>query len=109
MVLARGGFSTADSDNVFSKENGNFVGTNFTRVMADYVEELPLAPNAALLVRHLNLRLAAGRLPEGLQRVMIDALNATPVTADSDRERKLDRIAAAVLMVMASPEYLVQK
>ena len=37
------------------------------------------------------------------------ALNATPVTASSSSGARLDRICAAVLMVMASAEYLVQK
>jgi hypothetical protein len=40
---------------------------------------------------------------------MVDALNATVVTDASTETIKLNRIAAAVLMVMASAEYLIQK
>ena len=38
-----------------------------------------------------------------------DALNANLVTATSNNDRKLDRICAALLMVLGCSEYLVQK
>jgi uncharacterized protein (DUF1800 family) len=107
--LARNGFPANNSDDVFNTESGRFVGTSTTPVVPDYDDELPLVTNAALLVRHLNLVLCAGRLSAELQRVIIDALNATAVTADSPPSQKLNRISAAVLMVMAAPEYLVQR
>ena len=65
-------------------------------------------PYAGALVARLNLVLCAGQLPGDVQRLMIDALNATPVDASSGADARLDRLAAAVLMVMAAPEYLVQ-
>jgi hypothetical protein len=43
------------------------------------------------------------------QNTIVAALNAKPITATSTNDNKLDRIAAAVLLTMASPEYLVQK
>jgi uncharacterized protein (DUF1800 family) len=76
---------------------------------ASYARERELVTDAAALVAHLNLLLAAGQIAEGTVREMVAALNATPLTAASAEGARLDRIAAAVLMVMASPEYLVQK
>jgi uncharacterized protein (DUF1800 family) len=76
---------------------------------AGYARERELATDAAALVAHLNLVLAAGQIADGTVREMVAALNATPLTAASAEGARLDRIAAAVLMVMASPEYLVQK
>ena len=37
------------------------------------------------------------------------ALNANAVTSTSSASTKLNRVAAAVLLVMACPEYLAQK
>ena len=76
---------------------------------AAYAAEKALAPDAAALVARLNLLLAAGQLSGATVGLIVGALNATPVTAASSDAVKLNRIAAAVLMVMAAPEYLVQK
>lgn len=78
-------------------------------VMPTYTAELALVTDAAALVRHLSLVLCAGQLSAATQTVVVTALNATPVTATSTDSVKLNRVAAAVLMVMASAEYLIQK
>ncbi len=78
-------------------------------VKASYATELALVTDAAALVRHLALVLCAGQLSAATQTIMVTALNATPVTAASTDTVKLNRVAAAVLMVMASAEYLIQK
>jgi len=74
-----------------------------------YTRELALVADAAALVRRLNLVLAAGQLSQATQDLIVGALNATQVTAASSDGAKRNRVAAAVLMVMASAEYLVQK
>lgn len=107
--LARQGFEANVSDDVFSRETGNFVGTSRVSVPPDYANELPLASNAAVLVQRLNRVICAGRLPHGTQQIIIDALNETPVDETSSTAARLDRVAAAVLMVMSCPEYLVQR
>jgi hypothetical protein len=43
------------------------------------------------------------------RELIVAALNATALTAASTDSAKLNRVAAAVLMVMASSEYLIQK
>ncbi len=78
-------------------------------VQASYSAEKVLVTDAAALVTHLSLVLCAGQLPADVQTLMVEALNATPVTAGSTDAVKLNRVAAAVLMVMASSAYLVQK
>ncbi len=84
--------------------------TNYVRdIVARYSAELPLAPDAAALMRRLNLLLCAGQLPPASVTRIVNALNAMPVTAASSNDAKLDRICAGVLMVLASGEYLVQK
>ena len=60
-------------------------------------------------VKRLSLLLCADQLSASTQTLIVNALNATPVTAASTDTVKRNRVAAAVLMVMASAEYLVQK
>jgi len=74
-----------------------------------YAAELALVTDAAALVRRLSLVLTANQLSPATQQLIVTALNATAVTAASTDAVKRNRVAAAVLMVMASAEYLVQK
>jgi uncharacterized protein (DUF1800 family) len=78
-------------------------------ITAAYTAELALVLDTTALVRRLNLLLCAGQLSAATRGVIVAALDATPVTAASTDTVKLNRIAAAVLMVMASSEYLIQK
>ena len=72
----------------------------------------------ASLVVALNTDASARRLGKGPERplnneidraTVIAALNANPVTATSNTNQKLDRVCAAILLVMASADYLIQK
>ena len=78
-------------------------------VKATYAAELPLATDTVALVKRLKLLLCAGQLSPATEKIIVDALNANPLTASSNNDRKLDRIGAAVLLVMSCSEYLVQK
>ncbi len=103
----RMGIAVQIHDEVWSLQ-GEYVGAPQEWVPAECEQELPLAPYAGALVRRLNLLMCAGQLPQDVQGMMIDALNATTVSADSSQDAKLDRIAAAMMMVLACPEYIVQ-
>ena len=78
-------------------------------ITAPYTAELALAADAAALVKRLALLLCAGQLSAANQTLIVNALNATPVMASSLESVKRDRVGAAVLMVMASSDYLIQK
>lgn len=80
-------------------------------VKATYSRELSLVTDATALVRHLSLVLTAGQIaPDSAnEQLMVNALNATTVTASSSADVKLRRVWAAVLMIMACPQYLIQK
>ncbi len=84
-------------------------GSNGGDMKAAYTAELALVTDAAALVQRLNLLLCAGQLSGATQTLIVNALNATAVTATSTDTVKRNRICAAVLMVMASSEYLIQK
>ena len=84
-------------------------GTNGYDITAAYANELAMVLDAASLVKRLSLLLCAGQLSAATQSLIVTALNATPLTPTSTDKVKLDRVAAAVLLVMASSEYLIQK
>lgn len=84
-------------------------GTNGYDITAAYTAELALVLDTTALVARLNLLLCAGQLSAANATLIITALNATTLTATSTDKAKLDRIAAAVLLVMASSDYLIQK
>ena len=78
-------------------------------ITAPYTSELALVTDAAALVQRASLLLGGGQVSAANQTLIVNALNATPVTVASSAAVKRNRVAAAVLMVMASAEYLVQK
>jgi uncharacterized protein (DUF1800 family) len=80
-----------------------------TDMQAAYTQELAIVADAAALVRRLSLLLTAGQLGAPTLALITNAVAAVPVTATSTDSARRNRVAAAVLLVMASAEYLVQK
>jgi len=61
------------------------------------------------VVAWLNLRMTANQLSAGTLGVVQTVLTAFNVSATSAENTKLDMLATACFLIMASPEYLVQK
>jgi uncharacterized protein (DUF1800 family) len=78
-------------------------------VKAKYSNLLPLAADAKALVLWVALYLSADQLSDRTLKAIFSSVSSLPVTAASPNETKLQRIHAAVLLVMACPEYIVQK
>ena len=78
-------------------------------IKAAYTAELALVLDPTALVNRLNLLLCAGQLSSATRTLIVNALSATAVTSGSSATVKRNRVCAAVLMVMACAEYLVQK
>lgn len=78
-------------------------------VMPTYAAEKALVLEPAKLVQRLNLLMTANQLPADTLKLITDALAQPAVTATSTDAVKANRVYAAVLMVMASAEYLIQK
>jgi uncharacterized protein (DUF1800 family) len=95
--------------NAPDQPNAGSNASNGYDITAAYTGELALVTDATALVKRLSLLLCADQLAASTQTLIVNALNATPVTAASTDAVKRNRVAAAVLMVMASAEYLVQK
>jgi uncharacterized protein (DUF1800 family) len=73
-------------------------------IRSTYADELALGVDA--LVDRLELLLVNATLGMSTRSTITNALSSMPVATDAD---KLNRVKAAVLLCMASPEYLIQK
>lgn len=75
-------------------------------VKGDYSALMPLADTPQALLDELNLVLAAGQLSVATVALIKGGLDSMPSGTDAAR---LNRIYAALVMVMAAPEFIVQK
>jgi len=74
-----------------------------------YAYLLTIAHDAAAVVAWLNLRLTANQLSADTLATVRAVVNAFNVTAATPDNSKLDMLATACFLILASPEYLVQK
>lgn len=79
---------------------------NARNVKADYTFEKTIAGDATALVNHLNLCLASGAITSANQALMVSAIGSIAATTDAGL---LNRIYAAILLVMSSTDYLIQR
>jgi uncharacterized protein (DUF1800 family) len=82
------------------------VGAGIGDVQPNYTPWLPLADNGAALLAEINTLLAAGQLGVATQTLILNAINGMPTGTDA---RRLNRIRAALVLVLASPECIVLK
>jgi uncharacterized protein (DUF1800 family) len=87
--------------------NGTGVALNGVRdVRPDYAAEQAVADNADALIDRIDRCLTNGTMPAAMRQEIRTAVNAISVTTASGRA---NRVHTAILLTMASPEYLVQK
>ena len=75
-------------------------------IRPNYATELTLAGDAAALVDRLNRLLCAGQLSEATRDLITTTVAGMANSSTSDKTK---RVQAAVMLVMASPDYLVQR
>lgn len=86
---------------------GPFISNaTYVDIRSDYSSLLTLATDAAALLAEINLVLAADQVSAPTLATFVTAVSTIPSMTDGD---KANRITAAVTLVMASPEYLIQK
>ncbi len=78
-------------------------------IVPDYSAEFALVGNTLLLVHRLNILLTGGQLSPATQDFIVKALSIDRIRADSPDDFKRIHVARAILFVMASAEYLIQK
>lgn len=75
-------------------------------VKATYTAEIALSTDAPALVNDVALRLAGGTLSAATTTAITTAVASIAATTDAG---KLNRVLASILLVIASPEYQIQK
>ncbi len=86
-----------------------FIKSGYKDVTLNLSNIEALAADAKALVEWLNLHLTANQLSKATTDLIQQALEANPVTSSSTTALKYERLYAAVLLVAACPEYLIQK
>ena len=84
----------------------SFVSRAHRDVRPDYATELALAADAEALVSRVALLLCAGQLQASTRTTIVGAVDSI---ASSTEAGRANRVYTAVLLVAASPDYLVQK
>jgi uncharacterized protein (DUF1800 family) len=82
------------------------ISNGIASIKADYSKLMPLATDSSKLLAELNTSLAGGQLSSTTIanfKTALDSIAATTTTGQNNR------IYAAILLVMACPEYLAQK
>ena len=82
------------------------IQSGFADVQADYASELALAADPQALLDRLNLLLCAGRLGSDVLQTIRNAIGTIAVASSAGQ---LSRVHASILLVMASPQYIVQR
>ena len=72
----------------------------------EYSSLLGLAPDGAALVAELQVVLAGGQLSAATVATVVAAVNAMPTKVGADLQ---NRVYAALTLVLAAPDYIVQK
>lgn len=75
----------------------------------DYSAELALAEQPGKLVDHLDEILTYGSLQEETRTRIISVLNEITIGSTNTERNRQARVHTAILMIMTSPEFLVQK
>jgi hypothetical protein len=83
-----------------------FVTSGVSDVGSSYVNEVAIAANTTQLIARLNLLLTANQLSDNTLNALSSSLNTiSTATAASI----LNKVHAAVFLVMASPDYQVMR
>ncbi|MES1201319.1 MAG: DUF1800 domain-containing protein [Pseudomonadota bacterium] len=81
----------------------------YNDVKPTYTNMLSFAHDTTQVVSYLNVRLAGSQLSSTTQTTISTALTSLGITASSSNDAKMNLLASACLLVLSSPEYLIQK
>ena len=110
--FARGG--TREADLRAYEELADYVGVDFDPRLArdsfvpDYSDLASIADNAVALLDRIDLLLTGRQLSQTTRETLINYIDAVPL-ADNPGESREVRAALAVILVMTSTDYLIQR
>nr|WP_303657405.1 DUF1800 domain-containing protein [Asticcacaulis aquaticus] len=105
--------TTASYINTMNTTINTGIGTS-SDIKATYPKELALAADPAALVDRLDLLLFGGRMSATLKSKIVTAVSTVTIPGGTATQAqidaaKLNRVKLAVLLSMASPEYIAQR
>lgn len=74
-----------------------------------YADEIALADDHEALLDHLDLLLTGNTLSDGTRALVLEQLDADQAAGTDTAEEIRDRVQMAVLLIITSPDYLVQR
>ncbi len=94
-----------------NNDGGELVDTAEMRASfrPDYSDELALADSPSDLIDHLDIILTNGQMSQDTKDIVQDAVSAIPNVTTTDFDGPRLRVYYAVLLVMTSPDYIVQR
>lgn len=87
----------------------NFIRNGYSDVKPSIVALHPLALDPKALVDWLNLHLTANQLSSATTGLILNAIESIKLSSTTSVIARNNRIYAAILLVVACPEYLIQK
>jgi len=78
-------------------------------IRADYKFEIDMANDPVKLLDHLDLIFTAGQIRPRTKQLILSAIEDVQIENSDDDESKLRRVQIALMLVMTSNEYIVQK
>jgi len=95
-------------ERIIQRATPRFQGDNLDHLLVDYSREIELAATPDQLLDRLNLLLMAGQMTPSTRTAILDTINGIQRTVWVLPQNEV-RTHMAIRLIMASPEYLVQK
>lgn len=91
--------------------NGGSTANNGYDVTPDYTEALKYVTDSSALVVYLDLILNCGQTSDSNKKLIISALDSfgVTVTSNSNASAQLNKLSSAILLIMSSTDYIIQK
>ncbi|HEV7234221.1 MAG TPA: DUF1800 domain-containing protein [Sphingorhabdus sp.] len=75
----------------------------------DYTAEAALANDSTALINRIDLLLTGTQLSQSNKDRIRQAVDSITLPATNDTDARMNRVAAAIVLTMVSPQYLIQK
>jgi uncharacterized protein (DUF1800 family) len=75
----------------------------------DYSAEMQIANDSTALVDRIDLLLSGGQSSQANKDRIKQAVDSITLPATNDADARFNRVAAAIMLTMVSPQYLIQK
>jgi uncharacterized protein (DUF1800 family) len=75
----------------------------------DYTAEAAIANDSTILVDRIDLLLTGGQMSQANKDRIKRAVDSITLPATNDADARFNRVAAAIILTMVSPQYLIQK